>query len=108
VLRGLADVLTRPLGCFQLKGRAEATPLAEVLALAARATPEQHQLCARFAEGLSTFQEHRWQRASELFEGILADWPQDGPARFYAQRCAQILAEGEDAADLDVIKMEMK
>ena len=108
VLRGLDDVLTRPLGRFQLKGRAEATPLAEVLALAAHATPEQHQLCARFAEGLSAFQEHRWQRASELFEGILADWPDDGPARFYAQRCAQILAEGEDAPDLDVIKMDMK
>ena len=60
------------------------------------------------AEGLSAFQEHRWQRACELFEGILADWPQDGPARFYAQRCAQILAEGEDAPDLDVIKMDMK
>jgi adenylate cyclase len=108
VLRGLDDVLTRPLGRFQLKGRAEATSLAEVLALAADATSEQHQLCARFAEGLSAFQEHRWQRACELFEGILADWPQDGPARFYGQRCAQILAEGEDAPDLDVIKMDMK
>jgi adenylate cyclase len=108
VLRGLDDVLTRPLGNFQLKGRAEATPLAEVLALAAHATPEQFRLCERFAEGLSAFHAHRWQRARELFEGILADRPDDGPARFYLLRCEQILAEGEDEPDLEVIKMDMK
>jgi len=108
VLRGLDDVLTRPLGSFQLKGRAEATPLAEVLALAAHATPEQFRLCERFAEGLGAFQAHRWQRARELFEGILADWPDDGPARFYVLRCRQILAEGEDEPDLEVIKMDIK
>jgi len=108
VLSGLDDVLTRPLGRFQLKGRAEATPLAEVLALAADAMPEQLQLCARFAEGLSAFQAHRWEQARELFGGILAERPDDGPARFYLQRCEQILAGGEDEAEPEVIKMDMK
>jgi adenylate cyclase len=108
VLRGLDDVLTRPLGSFQLKGRAEATPAAEVLALAAHATPEQFRLCERFAEGLNAFQAHRWQRARELFEGILAGWPDDGPTRFYIRRCEQIFAEGEDEPDLEVIKMDIK
>ena len=108
MLRGLDDLLTRPLGSFQLKGRAEITPVAQVLALGRDATPEQFRLCARFAEALSAFEAHRWQRARELFGSILADWPDDGPTRFYLLRCAQILAEGEDAPDLEVIKMDIK
>ena len=108
VLDGLDEVLIRPLGRFQLKGRAEATPLAEVLALTEQATAEQLELCARFAEGLSAFQAHRWEAARELFQGILAEAPDDGPARFYRQRCEEILAAGEDEPDLEVIKMDMK
>jgi adenylate cyclase len=108
VLDGLDDVLIRPLGSFQLKGRAEATPLAEVLALTEQATAEQLRLCAAFAEALSAFQAHRWERARELFAGILAERPDDGPARFYLSRCEEILASGEDEPDLEVIKMDMK
>ena len=108
VLSGLDEVLTRPLGSFQLRGRAEVTLVAEVLALAASATPKQFRLCERFAEALNAFHTHRWQQARELFEGILADWPDDGPARFYLPRCAQILADGEDASDLEIIKMDIK
>jgi adenylate cyclase len=108
VVRGLDEVLTRPLGRFQLKGRAEATPIAEILALGAHATPQQFQLCARFAEALSAFEAHQWQRAHDLFDGILADCPDDGPARFFAARCQQIIAGSEPEEDLDVIKMDMK
>jgi adenylate cyclase len=110
VVSGLDGLLTRPLGRFQLKGRAEATALAEVVALAEHATPQQRDLCERFAAGLSAFRAHQWQRASELFEGVLGDWPDDGPAGFYALRCEQIAADGagETDPDPDVIRMDMK
>jgi adenylate cyclase len=108
VVGGLEEVLTRPLGRFQLKGRTEATPIVEILALRAHATPQQSQLCARFSEALSAFQTHRWQQAQDLFEAILRDWSDDHPARFYAAQCRQIMAGGEPEADPDVIKMDMK
>jgi adenylate cyclase len=108
VLRGLDEVLIRPLGSFQLKGRAEATPIAEVLALGAHATPEQFRLCERFSEALSAFEAHQWQAAHDLFDAILVDRPDDGPARFFATRCQQIIADGEREGDLEVIKMDMK
>jgi adenylate cyclase len=108
VVRGLDEVLTRPLGSFQLKGRAEATPIAEVLALAVHATPEQFRLRERFSEALSAFEAHQWPRAHDLFDAILADRPDDGPARFFATRCEEIIADGEREGDLEVIKMDMK
>jgi adenylate cyclase len=108
VLAGVDHVLVRPLGGFQLKGRAEVTTLAEVMAFAADASAEQRRLCARFADGLGAFQAYRWENARAAIEGILAEWPDDGPAGFYLLRCEQILAAGADEPDLDVIKMDMK
>jgi adenylate cyclase len=108
VLAGIDDVLTRPLGGFQLKGRAEVTALAEVMAFTADASADQQRPRARFADGLGAFQAHRWHEARAAFGGVLADWPGDGPAGFYLERCEQILALGEDEPDLDVIKMDMK
>jgi adenylate cyclase len=108
VVRGLDEVLIRPLGKFQLKGRAEVAPIAEVMALGAHATPEQRRLCERFSEALAAFEAHQWQRAHDLFDAILADSPHDGPARFFAARCRQILADGADEVDPEVIKMDIK
>jgi hypothetical protein len=66
------------------------------------------RLCERFSGALTAFQAHQWQEARALFDRILADWPDDGPARFYAMRCEQIMDEGEQGPDADVIQMEMK
>ena len=108
VLAGLDELLVRPLGQFQVKGRTEATALAQVLALISDADLAQLQLCQRFAEALAAFRAHRWQHAGELFEAIMRDWPDDGPARFYYQRCQEILAAGASEPDLEIIKMDMK
>jgi adenylate cyclase len=108
VVRGLDEVLIRPLGKFQLRGRAEVTPIAEVMALGAHATPEQRRLCERFSEALMAFEAHQWQRAHDVFDAILADSPHDGASRFFAARCRQILADGADEEDPEVIKMDMK
>ena len=108
VVRGLDEILIRPLGRFQLKGRAEATPIAEVVALAAGATPVQLRLCERFADALRAFEAHQWQAAHAGFEAVLSDAPDDGPARFFATRCQQILTDGGSGPDLDVIKMDIK
>jgi adenylate cyclase len=108
VMRGLDEVLIRPLGNFQLKGRAETTPVAEVLTLRGHASPEQLRLCERFSEALSAFQAHQWQGARELFDAILTDWPDDGPARFFGARCQQIMADGALEGDSEVIRMDIK
>jgi hypothetical protein len=79
-----------------------------VRAFAADASAEQRRLCARFADGLGAFRAYRWENARAAFEGILAEWPDDGPAGFYLLRCEQIVAAGADEPDLDVIKMDMK
>ena len=86
---GLDDVLTRPLGRFQLKGRAEATPLAEVLALAARRhARSSSQLCARFAEGAERVPGASLAARARAVRGHPRRLAGRRPRRFYARRCA--------------------
>ena len=108
VLDGLDDVLIRPLGSFQLKGRAEATPLAEVLALDraghAGAAPAVRALRGRLERvpGPSLGARPRAVRGHPRRAAGRR------PGALLLLRCEQILADGEDEPDLEVIKMDMK
>ena len=85
VLAGLDEVLTRPLGRFQLgKGRAEASS-PRLLALAAEATPRVRSICARASpRAVRRVPGHAGGEARELFEGDPRELAEDdGPARFY-------------------------
>lgn len=108
VVEGLDGFLFRALGDFRFVGKTVGIPILEVVALAAAATEEQKRLASRFAEALDLFRTAEWMAATRAFEGLLEDFPADGPSRFYLAR-ARTYADGAPPPDDPrVISMDVK
>lgn len=109
VIDGLDGFLLRPLGDFIFVGKTEAIPIIEILAAAVDATESQQQLALRFATALAVFHAADWVGAAAAFEAIQADYPDDGPLRFYIARCRAYLDRSiAPQDDARVIRMESK
>jgi adenylate cyclase len=97
VIEGLDEIVTRPLGRFQLLGRGGSLPVVEVLGRTAdlRCTDVRsvdfRSVTPDFAVALEEFQQGRWADAARRFDTILAARPSDGPASFYQKCCVQYL-----------------
>jgi adenylate cyclase len=50
----------------------------------------------RFAMGRAFYQKRCWQEAQEVFDQVVNRWPEDGPARMYANRCREYLVAGPE------------
>jgi adenylate cyclase len=109
VIAGLSsDFLTRPVGSFRLVGKAEVTPVSEIVAQCSEATDSQKQLCASFSHALDVLRARQWAEASALFESILAQHEDDGPSRFYFARCKHYAKDGALNTDPTIIHLEHK
>lgn len=108
VVDGVEGILIRPLGSFQVVGKAEGLPVCQVVATMDKATPEQVRLCGAFAPALLAFREHRWEEASRLFEALSADYPDDGPIRMYIDIMRNYEVNGFPEIDPSVIRMTSK
>lgn len=103
------QLLFRPVGSFQFVGRSDATAVVELLCRKKQASPDQLQLCARFAEALEVFRAQRWADAAALFEAILESSPDDGPSRFYLGHCRRYMVDGPSGGgDPTVIRLDTK
>lgn len=89
VIEGVDAFLSRPLGTFLLAGKHNPVRVAELRGLRADASEDEMWHCRRFAGALSHYENGRWQDAANALSEILAAFPQDGPARFYLDRCDQ-------------------
>lgn len=87
VVDELHELLVRPVGQFLLKGKTQQQTVFEIVASQTEATPAQTRLCAQFAAALAHYRAGRWPVAIEYLETLLQDYPNDGPSRFYLQRC---------------------
>ncbi len=104
LVEDLDEIVSRPLGQFQLCGKGEAMQLVELVGIAGeaeRAGPPQ------FAAALAAFEQGRWREAGGHFARVLASDPGDGPARFYQTRCERYLT-GVPPAVAGVIQLEQK
>jgi adenylate cyclase len=101
----LDEIVSRPLGHFQLCGKGGAMQLVELIGIAAEA--ERAGPLAEFAAALTTFEQGRWREACAHFARVSASDPNDGPARFYQRRCERYLA-GAPPAVAGVIQLEQK
>ena len=108
VVENLDDLLLRPLGQFQFVGKREPTPVVEILAREATERNTELRLCERFAEALDVFGAEQWAKAAHLFEAVLRDYRDDGPARFYLARCRRYQTESAPPEDPSVIRMDTK
>lgn len=100
---GAADGLhLRPLGDFLLAGKSR--PVAVIELRAAPATPDHAAddaaFDAEFAQALAHHAAQRWGEAAERFDALARRRPEDGPSRFYATRCRELLTSpaGGDAS----------
>jgi adenylate cyclase len=75
----------QPVTIYQLMGR-QADFAADGLADELRA---QQELFARARE---LYRDRQWKAARDAFLGFLVKWPEDGPARVYAERCQEYIA----------------
>ncbi len=108
VVDGVDGVLMRPVGSFQLVGKAEGLPACEILAEIDKATPEQQELCESFPAALKAFQDRHWDDAKGLFKAILGRHPDDGPTAMYLNLLTQYAEHGLPEGDPAVIRMTSK
>jgi len=108
VVDGIDGILMRPVGSFQLVGKAEGLPACEILATMDNATSEQQELCDSFPAALEAFQDQRWDDAKGLFEEILERHPGDGPSAMYLRILAEYREGRLPEGDPTVIRMTSK
>ncbi len=108
VIEGFENLVTRYLGDFQFVGKTEGIPIHEILALRENATEQQLALCDRFAEAMHHYKAASWELAAECLEKVRADFPEDGPARYFLDRCRRFIRNPEGDVDSGVIRMDAK
>jgi adenylate cyclase len=99
---------TRALGTYLLAGKTRPVSIVELLGVEAEQSSERRALRASFAEALARYHDRQWADAAARFAAVLAAAPGDGPARFFARRCAELLATppGEDWSPTVLIDMK--
>lgn len=109
VVEGLEELLLlRPMGKFQFVGKTEGLPIVEILAGRSDASEGELQLCERFAEALEKFQQGDWVSAEGGFRQLLDDYPDDGPSKFFLDRCVRYQAGESPPEDLTTVRMDAK
>ncbi len=91
VVADLDDFLIRPVGSFVLKDRPLPIKLAELIIQKQQASNEQLWLCEVFACALHAYELKKWQEAIKILSEILKEFPNDGPARYYLERCRKLM-----------------
>ena len=77
------EFLVRDLGSFLLRGKSNAVHIYELMGTRARATAEQLDLCARFAEAVAALADSQAGAAVGRFREIHATFPEDAPTTFF-------------------------
>jgi adenylate cyclase len=81
---------TRELDLITVVGKREPVRIFEVLAPAGALTPGKADLRATFALGLEAYRLRDWNTAEQQFKYCLDICPDDGPARLFRQRLAEL------------------
>ena len=87
VLHRVKGLLTRPLGVFQLHGKAKTVAIHELLGQSQKSSAEQQALCRGFKQGLQAFHQKQWDEAISAFRRTLTIYRADGPSIFYLKLC---------------------
>ncbi len=87
VLSGLDGFVSRELGTFCMVGKQKAIVIHELLGLQDENESSDDVLCQCFSKCLFAYQQHHWQAAKVHFLQILNAFSDDGPSRYYLDRC---------------------
>ena len=103
----LDQFITRPLGSFLLAGKSNAVSVVELLGRK-QDLGAQSSLCEMFAGALDAYRSRRWREAADRFSDILQSVPDDGPSRFYRERCEHMLLNPPDGEWTPTIRVDIK
>ncbi len=79
--------LGRELDLVRVVGVDHPVKIYELISLCTQAQPGEKALAEEFQRALGQYRKANWETAWENFQSILAHYPEDGPARLYAERC---------------------
>ena len=82
------DLLVRDLGQHELKG-VGVQRVFQIVGAARDVGTAERDLCERFSRALGLYQSERWEEAEDVFNGILAIYPNDSPSRLFAEVAAK-------------------
>lgn len=85
---GGAGFAFRSLGMLQVKGKASAVPVYEMLGEAAEIDSADVSYAERFGEGVKYFQQRDWLSAADVWEACRRERPNDVAANLYAELTA--------------------
>jgi adenylate cyclase len=94
------EFLGRELDLVRVKGKDRPVKIYELLSLAKTASADQQALAGGFHDALAEYRKRNWAKAQEVFQGMLAKFPHDGPAKLYLERC-EALSKNPPPADWD-------
>ena len=108
VIHELDGFLTREVGRFRLKGKAQALVVHELFGRMEESEEKQKKACAIFSEALRAFRRQSWGEAKEKFHQAIQHSETDGPAHFYINLCEQYKKNPPEGAWEGVIPVEEK
>ncbi len=101
------EILSRPLGSIVAVGRTEVTEVVELLGRDEQ-DEQQSKSVRMFVEGLEAYRQGELAKSLEVFEACLAIWPEDRPAKVYADLSRKALQEPRTGPWSPVVRMTSK
>lgn len=103
----------RELDLIRVKGKLQPVTISELIGRTGEdsfyGTPEEVRMrLDHFQEARERYCQRRWQAAQDAFQGILDQWPDDGPSRAFWKRCQEYLFDEPPSAWDGVFTMTHK
>jgi adenylate cyclase len=98
----------RELDLIRVKGKLQPVIIYELVGFSADLSGETRTRLDRFCEARALYRQRRWVEAQTVFQSILDQWPDDGPARTYWKRCQEYLFDEPPASWDGVFTMTHK
>lgn len=88
------DIFCRVIDLITVKGKTESTQIYQLLGEKTDQNADKMQkLCELSEKAFDAYQAQEWQVAQQYYQQILQEYPDDGPARVFIQRCEMLAAE---------------
>jgi len=108
IVQQLDGLLSREIGKFMLKGKAQPIVVHELLGRSDEADDTRKKSVEILTQGLAAFRRQSWDEAAEQFARAIENSPNDGPAQFYAKLCEEYRINPPGEAWDGVIVLEEK
>jgi adenylate cyclase len=89
---GSSNFVFRELDRIRVKGKTRPVTIYELVS-SHQDAPEHSERLEMFAQGRAHYEQRQWREAQQVFECVLARWPDDGPSRTFWKRCQEYLFE---------------